>query len=298
MDERPRRRCVDATDTGFLVAALPFDRAFTAGMRKLWLAPEVSVAVKKSGTSIGWPQRLWIVRHGESAGNVARDKAESTGAPLIALEHRDADVPLSELGLQQAQALAAWVRALPATEQPTLIMSSPYKRSRQTAEVVIATPDEDTSALLVDERLREKEFGVLDRYTRHGIREKFPELAEQRALVGKFYFRPPGGESWCDVVFRLRSVLGDLQRNHAGERVMVVAHQVIVNCFRYLLEHMDEATILAVDRIADVPNCGITEYAAAADGGGLQLVRSNFVAPLLEAGTPVTAESDRPAGAR
>lgn len=248
--------------------------------------------------SIGWPQRLWIVRHGESAGNVARDRAEAMGAPLIALEHRDADVPLSALGEQQAEALATWVRELPSARQPALVMSSPYLRSRETANSVIAALDRDDAALLVDERLREKEFGVLDRYTRHGIRQKFPELAEQRALVGKFYFRPPGGESWCDVVFRLRSVLGDLQRNHAGERVMIVAHQVIVNCFRYLIERMDEAGILAIDRAADVPNCGITEYAAKADGSGLELVRTNFVAPLLEAGAPVTAESDRPAGAR
>lgn len=253
---------------------------------------------KTEGASIGWPQRLWVIRHGESAGNVARDHAESIGAPLIALEHRDADVPLSALGHQQAQALAAWVRALPPAEQPSLVMSSPYYRSRQTANAVMAALDREEAAVVVDERLREKEFGVLDRYTRHGIRQKFPELADQRALVGKFYFRPPGGESWCDVVFRLRSVLSDLQRNHAGERVMVVAHQVIVNCFRYLIERMDEAAILAVDRAADVPNCGITEYAAKADGSGLQLVRTNFVAPLLEAGAPVTAEADRPTGAR
>lgn len=228
---------------------------------------------------------------------MARDHAESVGDALIALEHRDAGVPLSVLGLQQAQALAAWIRALPAAQQPTLMMSSPYQRSQQTADVVKAALNREGAAVVLDERLREKKFGVLDRYTRHGIREKFPELAEQRALVGKFYFQPPGGES-CGVVLRLRSVLGDLQRNHAGERVMVVAHQVIVNCFRYLIERMDEAAILAIDRAADVPNCGITEYVAKADGSGLELVRTNFVAPLLQAGAPVTAESDRPTGAR
>jgi broad specificity phosphatase PhoE len=251
-----------------------------------------------SGMTSGWPERLWIVRHGQSAGNVARDHAESIGAPLIELKHRDADVPLSALGLRQSLALGAWVRALPPAQQPTLCLSSPYERSRQTACAVMSALDRPQGDLIADERLREKEFGVLDRYTRKGIVEKFPDLAEQRKLVGKFYFRPPGGESWCDVVFRLRSVLSDLQRNHAGERVMVVAHQVIVNCFRYLIEKMDEATILAIDREGDVPNCGVTEYAVAGDGKGLALLSTNFVAPLREAGTPVTTESDRPAGAR
>jgi broad specificity phosphatase PhoE len=246
----------------------------------------------------GWPERLWIVRHGQSAGNVARDRAESIGAPLIELEHRDADVPLSALGMRQSQALGAWVRGLPPAQQPTLCLSSPYERSLQTAYAVMSALERPQGDLIADERLREKEFGVLDRYTKKGIVDKFPELAEQRKLVGKFYFRPPGGESWCDVVFRLRSVLSDLQRNHANERVMVVAHQVIVNCFRYLIEKMDEATILAIDREGDVPNCGVTGYVVAADGKGLELQCTNFVAPLRDAGTPVTTESDRPAGAR
>ncbi|HEX8420026.1 MAG TPA: histidine phosphatase family protein, partial [Sphingomonas sp.] len=41
-----------------------------------------------------WPSRLWIVRHGESAGNVARDAAQASGAARIAIEGRDVDVPL------------------------------------------------------------------------------------------------------------------------------------------------------------------------------------------------------------
>ncbi|HEV2623248.1 MAG TPA: histidine phosphatase family protein [Frateuria sp.] len=247
---------------------------------------------------VGWPRRLWIIRHGESAGNLARDNAEASGASLIELEHRDADVPLSPLGLEQSQALGAWMRALPEESRPTTFLASPYKRARQTSYAVASAMGCTDEDVLVDERLREKEFGVLDRYTRAGIREKFPELAEQRRLVGKFYFRPPGGESWCDVVLRLRSMLGDLQRNHSGERVVIVGHQVIVNCFRYLLERMDEGTILAIDREGDVPNCGITEYCVAPDGCGLLLERTNFVAPLVEAGSPVTLESDRPKGAR
>src|SRR6476469_2400637 len=49
-----------------------------------------------------WPARLWIVRHGQSAGTVARDAAEAKGLELIDLVTRDADAPLSELGQEQA----------------------------------------------------------------------------------------------------------------------------------------------------------------------------------------------------
>ena len=55
-----------------------------------------------------WPARLWIVRHGQSAGNVARDAADEAGAHRIALDIRDVDVPLSQLGYAQAEALGRW----------------------------------------------------------------------------------------------------------------------------------------------------------------------------------------------
>ncbi|MGK5016562.1 histidine phosphatase family protein [Janthinobacterium sp. 61] len=87
----------------------------------------------------------------------------------------------------------------------------------------------------------------------HGIASKYPELHEQRQHVGKFYFRPPGGESWCDVILRLRSVLDTITREYRGERVLIVGHQVIVNCFRYLLEHCDKQTILASTRPPTCP---------------------------------------------
>ena len=100
--------------------------------------------------------------------------------------------------------------------------------------------DPDDITLRADERLREKEFGILDRLTKFGIQQKYPELSEQRGHVGKFYFRPPGGESWCDVILRLRSVIDTMTREYRSERVLIVGHQVIVNCFRYLLERLDE----------------------------------------------------------
>lgn len=52
-----------------------------------------------------WPRRLWIVRHGQSAGNVARDAAELAQQALIDLATRYVDTHLSELGKQQARAL-------------------------------------------------------------------------------------------------------------------------------------------------------------------------------------------------
>jgi broad specificity phosphatase PhoE len=249
-------------------------------------------------TNTDWPDRLFIVRHGQSAGNVARDAAEAGGLALIDLPSRDADTPLSALGKQQAQALAQWFAEMHGDDRPAVFLSSPFIRAQQTMREVVTALGRGFDTVLADERLREKEFGILDRYTKHGIATKFPELAAQRALVGKFYFRPPGGESWCDVILRLRSVVEELRRDYARERVVIVSHQVVVNCFRYLLDRMDESAILAVDRQADVPNCGVTEYGLTEgeDGKRFGLIRANFVVPLLKAGAAVTNAPDRPAG--
>ena len=252
-----------------------------------------------------YPDTLWIIRHGESSGNVARDAADLGRLSVIDISERDVDVPLSPLGHEQSTALAQWFADKPSGERPTIVITSPYLRARQTADPIRELGGVDPNAVwVVDERLREKEFGILDRLTRYGIEEKFPDQAEARARIGKFYHRPPGGESWCDVILRLRSVLDTISLHHSapGSRVLIVAHQVIVLCLRYLLEEMSEEQILAIDRVGDVANCGVTEYALDTTRDipdlerGMLLVKYNFVAPLLEAGAPVTVRPDTAAG--
>ena len=250
-----------------------------------------------------WPERLWIVRHGESAGNVARDAAHAAGLAEIDIATRDADVPLSPLGEQQSRALGRWYAGMPSGERPNVVLISPYRRAQQTAELIRAAGglSADSHEFIVDERLREKEFGILDRLTRSGIERNYPQQAEFRRLLGKFYHRPPGGESWCDVILRLRSALDTMSLHYDGCRVLVVAHQVVVLCLRYLVEHMTEEQILAIDAAGDVANCAVTEYRLDADRGQhgeLLLHRYNFVAPLEDRGTPVTAEPDAPVAAR
>jgi broad specificity phosphatase PhoE len=246
-----------------------------------------------------WPDRLWIVRHGESAGNVARDRARADNAVSYDFGTRDADVPLSCLGERQADALGRWFAALPAEQRPDVFLCSPYVRTRQTMQRVLQQGGVDCDRIVYDERLREREFGIFDGLTRLGVEQHFPDQARALTLIGKFYHRPPGGESWCDVILRLRSLVDTITREYRGDRVLVVAHQVTVLCFRYLLERMTEAQILEIDRQKDVANCAITGYAfdpSRGHTGKLVLERYNFVAPLVEPGEPVTTEPDVPAG--
>src|SRR4051794_3739422 len=84
-----------------------------------------------------WPQHLWLVRHGQSAGNVARDAAEAAGLSLIDIATRDVDVPLSTLGKQQSEALGRWFGQMDAALRPTVVLHSPYLRARETANCLL-----------------------------------------------------------------------------------------------------------------------------------------------------------------
>lgn len=244
-----------------------------------------------------WPERLWIVRHGESAGNVAREAAYAAGADRISLAARDVDVPLSGRGEAQATALGRWFAG--ADVRPDVLLASPYLRARETARLFRDGGGCDPgAALCLDERLREKEFGILDGLTSSGIVAIEPQQAALRRELGKFYHRPPGGESWCDVILRLRTLMDTVALHHAGRRVMIVGHQVVVLCLRYIVEGLSEEEILAIDRTGAVANCSVTEYrfdAGMGKDGGLSLHRFNDVAAVAEADAPVTAEPDRAA---
>ena len=250
-----------------------------------------------------WPEKLWLVRHGQSHGNVARDAADETGAHEIGIEMRDVDVPLSTLGLQQAEAAGHYFAALPAGQRPEVILSSPYVRARQTAELICKAGAlaGGPARTIIDERLREREFGIFDRLTTLGIRARFPEEAAHRTRLGKFYHRPPGGESWADVILRLRSMLNTINLHFCDRRVLVVCHQVVVLCMRYILEELDEAQILGIDKQADVLNCGICAYDFTPDAEGMcvpTLSLWNHGAPLETEGATKTSAPDAMAGTR
>jgi glucosyl-3-phosphoglycerate phosphatase len=190
---------------------------------------------------------IFLVRHGESEGNVARESAQAAQAEVIAVQQRDADVPLSGLGRAQAETLRPLLQSI-SWEQA---WTSPYVRAMQTAE--IACPG---CSFRVDERLRDRELGVLDRLTARGVRARFPEEADRRRWLGKFYYRPPGGESWADVVLRLRSWWRE-QPSNPGP-TLVVAHDAVILLLRYVLEEMDEATLMAFAAETSLGNASVT----------------------------------------
>jgi broad specificity phosphatase PhoE len=242
------------------------------------------------------PSALWVVRHGESQGNVADAQAQRSGAGRLELDVRDPDVPLSEAGAEQADALGRWLGELDPAQRPTTVLSSPFARAAVTAERAVAASGLDLT-IRYDERLRERDFGAFDGMTREGIRDEYPDEARRRDLLGKFYYRPPGGESWADVALRVRSLLATEALRHDGERLMCFSHQAVVMVFRYVVEELTESQLLEIDHGEQVANTSVTRYERGADGLW-QLVDFNGVVHLAgEPDAPVTKENDVPSPA-
>lgn len=244
-------------------------------------------------------QWLTLTRHGESTGNLAYQAVEGTDAEEAGIPERDADVPLSDTGRAQAATLGRWLAALPEDERPTLVIASPYLRTLDTAEIALAqTPyaaprDPDGVRVQVDERLRDREQGVLQGLTARGVRNRFPDEADRLRRLGKFYYRPPGGESWADLALRLRSFYRDLQDGAPGERALVVTHDAIVVMTRYLVEELTEREVMEIEK-EPVANASVTRWRH--NGTGLAAVCYNDCAHLAGTGTPAPTARRRAAG--
>lgn len=202
-------------------------------------------------------RELLLLRHGESEGNIAAARAAEADAHVIDVPARDADVELTELGLEQAAALGSAMAGWPAEALPEVVVSSSYRRARATAVEACRAAGLDLD-VTVDERLRDRELGVLDRLTSAGVAARHPEEAERRAWHGKYYHRPAGGESWVDVALRLRAWLREATDAWAGRRVLVVSHDVTVTLIRAICEGLDEEQTMDLARGTPVRNASLS----------------------------------------
>jgi broad specificity phosphatase PhoE len=236
---------------------------------------------------VGWPAELTWIRHGESVGNLEARRAGEAGDARLNLDFRDADTPLSDVGERQAAAVGSWWRALDEDERPEVVLSSPYRRALDTAR--IATEGARLNLdVRTDERLRERDLGAFDGLTSAGIRELYESESERRRRTGKLYYRPPGGESWCDVALRVRSLFTSWQQELTGKRVAVFSHQAVIMCARMVIEDLAEEKLLEIDRGEPLVNCSLTTYVSRE--GQLQLVRANDSAAVDREREPITKE--------
>jgi broad specificity phosphatase PhoE len=159
----------------------------------------------------------------------------------------------------QASAIGGYLRQVISDPSRLQVWTSPYVRARQTADLATSAAGFDVP-LRADERMRDRELGVLDTFTSQGIRNRFPEEAARRAWLGKFYYRPPGGESWADLALRLRSILPELTAREGD--VCVFTHDAVIAVCRYVLEAMDEQGILNLAARQPIGNAAASVFSA------------------------------------
>ncbi|MCM3885958.1 bifunctional RNase H/acid phosphatase [Frankia sp. R82] len=160
------------------------------------------------------------------------------------------EAALTDLGLEQAAAAARRLR----DEPFDLILSSPLKRARQTAEAL-------GRDYTVEDDLRESSFGAWEGMTFAEVRERFPDDLD--AWLADPAVAPPGGESLLDTVARVGRVRDRLLAEHAGARVLIVSHVTPIKGLTQLALgaepgvlyrlHLDLVALTTIDWYSDGP---------------------------------------------
>jgi ribonuclease H / adenosylcobalamin/alpha-ribazole phosphatase len=190
----------------------------------------------------GEPTVTLLLRHGQTPMSVQKR--------YVGLS----DVPLTEVGVQQAAAAGKRL----ASAGLTAIVTSPLARAVRTAEEVAAATGAPVEA---DEGFRETDFGAWDGLTFAEVRERWP--AELTAWLADPAVAPPGGESLTDVSARVDSALRRVLAGYEGRTVLIVSHVTPIKTLvaAALLAplpalyrmHLDVAALCQVDWYADGP---------------------------------------------
>ncbi len=165
------------------------------------------------------------------------------------------DATLSRTGAAQARAAA---RRLRARGGIGAVVSSPLRRALQTAEIAAAALD---LPMLVDEDLRETDFGAWEGLTFAEALARWPDLVA--AWLADPSVAPPGGESFADTALRVQQARDRLLARGPGGTILVVSHVTpIKTLVRLALQappsalyrlHLDSACLTELDWYQDGP---------------------------------------------
>ncbi len=181
-------------------------------------ATEASAAAEEPGRStsnklVGWskdlgtPTTLILVRHGETPHTTEKRFSGSGGA----------DPGLNTDGEAQVRAVADWLA--PLAEEVDALVSSPLRRTRETAEIIAARLDKQVE---VEDGLAEAAFGTWDGLTFREVQQQYPDDLD--AWLGSMDIAPGGGESFKEIDTRVRRTRDRLLSTYPGKTVLAVTH--------------------------------------------------------------------------
>jgi probable phosphoglycerate mutase len=191
------------------------------------------------------PTMIYFVRHGET---ILTPMRKFSGVGTL-------DPGLTADGLEQAQRVADEIAKL----EPEVLISSPLKRARQTADAIA---DKAGLEVLEDSDWFELSFGSWDGKAIEEVRAESPE--EYQAWLNSSSYRPGGGESYDDAAIRIDAALEKVLAQYPGKKVVIVTHNGVIKTAANLaiggpndgVFHMD-ATPCSISSISLWPSDGL-----------------------------------------
>ncbi|QQS59519.1 GNAT family N-acetyltransferase [Candidatus Peregrinibacteria bacterium] len=165
---------------------------------------EIAKKAKKNGT-------LFVARHGEASHNVRR----------IVSCVQDDSVSLTDEGRKQAEKLAEKIQS----ENIEYIFCSPLHRTRQTAEIIKKYANIPVE-IVIDNRLREIDFGIMEGKTAEEWKSQFSTVSE------RYSTNPHGGETSAEVVERTFEFLSEVRTKYVNNKVLIITHGELVRHFQ------------------------------------------------------------------
>lgn len=159
------------------------------------------------------PRLIILIRHAQSEGNKKREIHQTIP------DHR---VKLTQDGWQQAYEAGRRLRSLLRADDTLHFFTSPYRRTRETTEGILATLTTDDPEpspfkreqikVYEEPRLREQDFGNFQ-----PCGAEMERMWQERADYGHFFYRIPNGESAADAYDRVSGFNESLWRQFGDE---------------------------------------------------------------------------------
>lgn len=214
---------------------------------------------------MGWPEKLCLVRHAESEGNVLTIEERAK------FDRSTHGYGLTDRGKKQAELTGKYLRDQFGTFDAYYV--SYYTRAKETLKIMYPGVK-----VFEDSRLAEAQRGIYHTMTESEIAAKYPEEILRKSREGLYHYRPWGGENWADVELRIHSFLGTLSRDFEGQKVLVVVHGHWLIMLQKLLEHFSVEEALNRYQNAIAKNASVSMYNVSNLSGKSRLVRgmTNF----------------------
>lgn len=176
--------------------------------------------------------KILLTRHGQTDWNVLRKVQGRT------------DIELNETGIKQAEI----AREKLLNYNIDLIISSPLKRAKKTAEII---ENNRNIPIVINEALIERSFGRYEGKAPEGI--EFDELWNYK--LNKKY---NDAENIEELFARVNNFLDDIQKKYQDKTVLLVTHGGVTVPIRVYFEGIPEG--MEILKGLGIENCEILEY--------------------------------------